>query len=112
MKTLEFARRGATFSCTEEFNMRRPRAVTALIAASLLSACAAPVALAPGADKVQLTNDAGKVASCTPVGNIAVPNVASEDSFAELRNHTIGLGGNTVFITSTQYGTGVAYRCP
>jgi hypothetical protein len=30
----------------------------------------------------------------------------------ELRNQTIGLGGNTLFITSPELGEGVAYRCP
>jgi len=91
--------------------MRCSRAVTAFIAAFLLGACAT-VALAPGADKVRITDDAKEVASCTPVGNVLVPLEVSENSFAELRNHTVGLGGNTVFITSARYGTGVAYRCP
>jgi hypothetical protein len=83
----------------------------------LLSAC---VSLAPGADKVRITKVAADVSTCTAVGNIkgqrdaqGQPDIPNAD--AELRNQTIGLGGNTAFVTSAPLGVpveGVAYRCP
>lgn len=30
----------------------------------------------------------------------------------DLRNQTLGLGGNTTFVTSALLGEGIAYRCP
>jgi hypothetical protein len=84
---------------------------------ALLSAC---VTLAPGADKVRVTKNSADVSSCSAVGNIKVPrdaqgqvDIANAD--AEFRNQTIGLGGNTAFVTSAPLGVaveGVAYRCP
>lgn len=84
--------------------------------AALLTACVT-VALAPGADKVRVTANAQEVASCSAVGNIRVPRdekgsppVANPTD--EMRNQTLGLGGNTAFVTSAVLGEGVAYRCP
>lgn len=89
--------------------------IVTLASASLLTACVT-VALAPGADKVQLTSNAKDVAACTAVGNVRAPADEQEsnpdNTLNELRNQAIGLGGNTVFITNGELGEGVAYRCP
>ena len=90
---------------------------TAVIYVIALSAC---VSLAPGADKVHITKNASDVSACSAVGNIQVPLNAQGDvdianSDAELRNQTVGLGGNTAFVTSSPLGVdvqGIAYRCP
>ena len=81
---------------------------------SLLSAC---VTLAPGADKVRITQNPADVTTCSAVGNIKAARDAQGqvdilDADTELRNQTIGLGGNTAFETSALLGEGVAYRCP
>lgn len=86
------------------------------VALGAISACAT-VALAPGADKVRLTQTAADVAACTPVGNLhlgAGPN-GPPNPAAALRNEVIGLGGNTAFVTTgslTIPTDGVAYKCP
>jgi hypothetical protein len=84
--------------------------------AIFLAAC---VTLAPGAEKVFITKQASDVSGCTPVGNVNTlgdvqgPSQIA-DSSAELRNQAVGLGGNTIFVTSATLGVpnqGVAYRC-
>jgi hypothetical protein len=82
-----------------------------------LSAC---VTAAPGADKVRITKNPSDVSGCTAVGNVdtvGAPQGPSQiaDSATELRNKTVGLGGNVIFVTSATLGVpeqGVAYRCP
>ncbi len=97
----------------------RKRAVVVLASALLLSGCGVTtVTLVPGASKVRVTSKAQDVAGCTAVGNVRLP--PSEPKYGhfyanpigELRNQTVGLGGNTLFITSYAIGEGVAYRCP
>jgi len=82
-----------------------------------LAACASFV-LAPGAAQVRVTNTAGDVVGCAPVGNLRVPQTGGaldHNSVGHLQNQTVGLGGNVAFVTD---GTlrmpkaGVAYRCP
>jgi hypothetical protein len=90
-----------------------------LVMASLVLQGCATTTLAPGADKVRLTQKAADVASCTAVGNITTPpgpkgsgNFTTPASF---QNQAVGLGGNTVFVTSQLLGApidGVVYRCP
>jgi hypothetical protein len=66
---------------------------------------------APGADQVRLMRNPADVAKCTAVGNVAWDREKPDD----VRNLTVGLGGNAIFVTSEQNGfvvTGVAYRCP
>jgi hypothetical protein len=80
----------------------------------LVSAC---VTLAPGADKVRITRNAPDVATCVAVGNIkasrdAHGNVDGFNAENEIRNQTVGLSGNTAFVTSPFLTEGVAYRCP
>ena len=95
------------------------KTVVVLASALLLSACNfTRVALVPGASKVRVTSKAQDVKGCTAVGNVGLP--PSEPKYepvlanpiGELRNQTVGLGGNTLFITSYAIGEGVAYRCP
>lgn len=69
--------------------------------------------LAPGADRVKLTHNASEVAGCKVVGNVSGWTVVGDNRYnyeEQLRNQTVGLDGNTVFLTTT--GEGVAYRCP
>jgi hypothetical protein len=74
----------------------------------------ATVALAPGAEKVKITRNAGDVATCKAVGNVNSPLVGYDGINATLQNQALGLGGNTVFVTGAegQSVAGVAYSCP
>lgn len=96
----------------------RKRTVVVLASVLLLNACATTVTLVPGASKVRVTSKAQDVTGCTPVGNVRLPpsSPGSAPIYAnpigELRNQTVGLGGNTLFMTSYAWGEGVAYRCP
>ena len=88
--------------------------ISATGTAILLAAC---VSLAPGADKVHVTRKASDVANCTAVGNIKNPRDAQgqvdlANADTEFRNQSVGLGGNTAFVTSDLLGEGIAYRCP
>jgi hypothetical protein len=68
-------------------------------------------ALAPGAASVRIVRSEADVASCTAVGNVRQP----PDLSADMRNLTVGVGGNTLFVTEEASGfvkAGVAYRCP
>lgn len=94
------------------------RIVALFVTLVLVPACATPT-LAPGAGKVQLTQKAEDVTHCTAVGNInpARDGKGGEtvSSPAEFQNQSIGLGGNTVFITKQYLGSpveGIVYRCP
>jgi hypothetical protein len=86
-----------------------------------LSACTPlSFALAPGAEQVQVTNVAADVSNCTPVGNVEVPKdadgfVAVGYASGQLKNQTVGLGGNVAFVTDGTLSipqAGIAYRCP
>jgi hypothetical protein len=86
-----------------------------LIAATttlMLAGCVtATTALAPGAASVRIVRNEADVASCTAVGNVVQPPNQSVD----MRNLTVGIGGDTLFVTnglSNNYiAAGVAYRC-
>lgn len=84
---------------------------------TLLNGCAT-AALAPGADKVQLTEKAADVINCKAVGNINPaqgPKGTTWSTPTDFRNQAIGLGGNTVFVSSQYMGApiqGVVYLCP
>jgi hypothetical protein len=95
--------------------LRNPVVLRLTLAVVVLITCscaAAPVALAPGADRVNLTHNAADVAGCKAVGNVSL--ILGRDDLrsreALLRNRTVGLDGNTVFLTTSLEG--VAYRCP
>ena len=77
----------------------------ALALASTLAACAIP--MAPGADKVRVTSVPADVQACKAVGNVRTqPGPLYED---ELRNQTVGDGGDTLLMLVG--ATGIAYRC-
>ena len=82
------------------------------LAITTLTAGCVTTALAPGASQVKIVRNAADVAACTAVGNVLAAVQAGEDA----RNSTVGLGGNTLFVTTeNSLGTifnGVAYRCP
>ncbi len=76
----------------------------------LLAGCVTTT-LAPGAADVRIARSEAEIASCTAVGNVRQP----PDQNVDMRNLTVGVGGNTLFVTETVMGTvmaGVAYRCP
>jgi len=91
--------------------LRTPVGLSFTLAAVVLITCSCetvPRAFAPGADRVKFTQNATDVAGCKVVGNVSsAPGLDREDI---LRNRTVGLDGNTVFLTSLFEG--VAYRCP
>jgi hypothetical protein len=82
------------------------------LAITTLTAGCVTTALAPGAAQVKIVRNAADVAACTAVGNVLGDVQKGED----VRNSTVGLGGNTIFVTTENVtGTiynGVAYRCP
>lgn len=66
------------------------------------------MALAPGADKVKVTQVAADVAGCAAVGTIEVPKLPNGqvndlDTGTQFRNQVIGLGGNAGFVTDAYY---------
>jgi len=87
-----------------------------LAALVVMTSSCVTVPLAPGADKVKLTQNAADVAGCKPVGNVSTePNLDWQFVEAHLRNRTVGLDGNALFLTQTTglaLVEGVAYRCP
>jgi hypothetical protein len=98
-----------------EMLMKTVLRFAAFIAFGAATAGCATVALAPGAERVRITNNAADVASCTAVGNVRQP----ADQNVDMRNLTVGVGGDTLFVTESlsQLGgndyikSGVAYRC-
>ncbi len=81
------------------------------VATLLLPAACVTTALAPGASDVRIVRSAADVAACTAVGNVRQP----PDHNVDIRNLTVGVGGNTLFVTEEIIGivhAGVAYRCP
>jgi len=80
------------------------------VATLLLTGCVS-TQLAPGAADVKIVRTSADVASCTAVGNVRQP----PDQNVDMRNLTVGVGGNTLFVTEEFLGivkSGVAYRCP
>ena len=82
----------------------------------LLSGCVEVVA--PGAEKIILTDKPALVAKCRPVGSVQLAERGSLgfDEDTELRNQALGLGtgADTVLVTSSPFAShasGVAYRC-
>jgi len=81
---------------------------------ALMSSGCAQVALAPGADQIKVTRMPSDVASCAAVGNVDGQNGSglTSDGIRQLQNQTVGVGGNTVFVTSDlPPQKGIAYRC-
>lgn len=86
------------------------RALLTLTAIGLLAGCVT-MTLAPGADQVKITRNAADVTGCRAVGNVSA-NSGPLDLNTELRNKTLGLGGNVLFTTGLfSANEGVAYRC-
>jgi hypothetical protein len=93
------------------------RAMIAPLVACAVTAC---VSLAPGADKVRITNNASDVAKCTALGEIRVPvnvnrQVDLANASAEFRNQVVTLRGNAGLVTDGPLDVpikGIAYHCP
>ena len=94
--------------------MTRNWRLAAIAVIGLGTAGCVTVALAPGAEKVKITKNAGDVAPCKAVGNVKSPLIGDAGINATLQNQALGLGGNTVFVTGAagESVAGVAYRCP
>jgi hypothetical protein len=85
-------------------------AMTVVAIGGVVSGCATLV-LAPGAEQIKVTQLATDVEGCRAVGNVT--SKAGPDLDTEIRNKTLGFGGNVLFVTS-KFGPaseGVAYRC-
>jgi hypothetical protein len=81
---------------------------------AFISSGCAQVALAPGADQIKVTKVPADVASCVVVGNVDGENGSglTSDGIRQLQNQTVGVGGNTVLVTSElPPQKGIAYRC-
>ena len=100
--------------------MRLVSAFFPAVVAVCLTACST-IASVPGSESVRITKNPSDVAACTAVGNIKVPvnpstgTVDIGNAATQFRNQTIGLGGNTGFVTEgvgSVPAEGVAYRCP
>jgi len=87
-----------------------------MLLAVAAAGCDTLIPLAPGAENVKITRNAMDVANCRAVGNLDHVKV---DIFTDapqrmVRNQAIGLGGDTVFDTSSPLATevtGIVYRC-
>ncbi len=94
--------------------MSNRRSIAAIALLGFIMSGCITVAVAPGAEKVKITTNAGDVASCKAVGNVTSRPMGAAATNADLQNKTFGLGGNAVFITATvgDLVEGVAYTCP
>jgi len=84
------------------------------ITLAFVSAGCAQITLVPGADQINVTRVPTDVASCVAVGNVDGENGSSltSDGIRQLRNQTVGVGGNTVLVTGDlPPQKGIAYRC-
>lgn len=94
--------------------------LTAITTALMLTGCIiTTTALAPGAESVRIVRGQVDVSSCTAVGNVRQP----PDENVDIRNLTVGVGGDTLFVTEeltpttgsanlyTYIKSGIAYRC-
>ena len=80
----------------------------------IMSSGCAQVTLAPGADQVKVIRVPTDVVSCVVVGNVdgEVGSGLAIDGIRQLQNQTVGVGGNTVLVTSDlPPQKGIAYRC-
>jgi hypothetical protein len=83
------------------------------ITITTLTAGCVTTTLAPGAAQVRIVHTPSDVTNCKAVGNVGD---GQPKAFADARNLTVGLGGNTLFVTKEDFGgtflNGVAYQCP
>jgi hypothetical protein len=86
-------------------------AIGAAAIGGVLSGCTT-LMLAPGAEQIKVTQLATDVAGCRAVGNV-ISEAGSPDMDTELRNKTLGFGGNVLFVTRKlgPANEGVDYRC-
>lgn len=81
--------------------------VTLLALALTIGSCATQT---PAPAQVRLTDSPADVAQCSPLGYVSTLADDGSRSEALVRKRALGLNGNTVLFT--EYGAGVAYRCP
>lgn len=90
--------------------------IAVVLAAIAVSACVS-IPLAPGAAQVKVTRVPAEDSSCKALGNIDLDAAAA--GIDNAKNHSIGLGGDTVldttptsiYCTTELLRTGVIYRC-
>lgn len=90
------------------------RCLVSMTLAFMSSGCATGVTLAPGADQIKVTKLPTDVGSCVVVGNVDGENGSglTIDGIRQMQNQTVGVGGNTVLVTSDlSPQKGIAYRC-
>ena len=91
--------------------MIRTTLILLAVAGIGLQAGCVTTTLAPGAESVRLVKNQADVASCKPMGNVRRP----ADDNVDIRNLTVGLGGDTLFVTEDVLGSfvkaGIAYQC-
>jgi hypothetical protein len=87
------------------------RGLVLLLTSVLVAGCASHAA---GAHKVIVTKSATDLSGCVVLGRVAgqAPYDGQNDAIDQMRDQTIGLGGNVLLVTSELFTkTGVAYRC-
>lgn len=86
-----------------------------LVLLTALAALVGCTTLAPGAREVTITRDTGQVANCKALGSVnsIPPYMLPGDDLKQLKNKSIGVGADTVLITSPRLVStaGIAYRC-
>jgi hypothetical protein len=99
--------------------MQRTVTIVSIVSLFLLIDACAVTRPAPGAAEIRLTKDAGDVAKCVAVGNIAVPKkngmVDMASAKTQFQNQAVGFGANAGLVTEGLLFApvaGVAYRCP
>jgi hypothetical protein len=89
-------------------------AMGAVSIGAMVSGCVMPTMLAsaPGGEQIKETQLAADVAGCRAVGNVK-SEAGPLDLDTDVRNKTVGLEGNVLFVTSKlgPPSEGVAYRC-
>jgi hypothetical protein len=87
----------------------------------MLTASCVSTKLLPGAAQVKITRIQADVANCREVGTVTThgPYTNANVAVDQLRNETVNLGANTIFVLDDRVFTlsgvpesGAAYRCP
>jgi hypothetical protein len=91
-----------------------------LILVAMLAASCSSTKLLPGAEQVKITRIRADVAQCRELGTVVMTTFSDSNVVTDqLRNQTVKLGGNTIFVLDDRVFTpsgapesGMAYRCP
>jgi Domain of unknown function (DUF4156) len=87
----------------------------------MLAASCVSTKLLPGAAQVKITRIQADVANCRKLGTVTMHGLDTNSNVVvdQLRNETVNLGGNTIFVLDDRVFTlsgvpesGAAYQCP